>query len=151
MIDASPAWGSHVTALAVALSCLAPGALVIEHGAGIYSSPLIARFDVRVLVVEEAPGWRSWSYWLYESARRESRSIDRAKLAIPSLAGAGLVFIDGAARERADLLRWSLEADVPYVIAHDTEAGCYGYPRHLLERGETVHVAGLPATTVWRR
>lgn len=126
--DIEPMWGSHSTMLEESLSKLAPGSLVIEHGAGMYSSPLISRFStVDVLCIEEAPGWRSWAQWLYQTAGRPMTLLKRAKEAIPHLGRASLVLIDGAARERSDLLKWALDAGVPCVIAHDTHDPQYGY------------------------
>lgn len=154
--DIDMPWGSHRDALAAALAELDPGALVVEHGAGIFSSPLIARFDVRVVVIEELPGWAGWASWLYKSAGRDVRVLDRAKTAIPHLADAALVFIDGAIRERGDLLKWSLDAGARTIIAHDTEEdhrSLYGYAGHYFERRgyATTSDNGKPTTTVWGR
>ena len=155
--DIDAFWGSHVDTLDAALKTVAPGSLVIEHGVGLYSSPVIARYDVRVLAIEEWPGWLSWSRWLYESSGREFSHLERAKQCIPRLAEAALVFIDGAARERGDLLKWCLEAGVPCIIAHDTEEdhrGLYNYQRHWFkQKGYTVtdDAKAFPCTTMWRR
>lgn len=153
--DVDALWGSHVDALDAALGAVPPGSLVIEHGVGLYSSPVIARHDVRVLAIEEWPGWLAWSRWLYESSGREFSHLERAKQCIPHLARAELVFIDGAARERGDLLKWCLEAGVPRIVAHDTEddrRGFYNYLGHLFRfRGYTVTDDGkaFPRTTTW--
>jgi hypothetical protein len=155
--DIDSFWGSHADTLEAALRTVQPGSLVIEHGAGLYSSSVIARFDVRVLVIEEAPGWAEWSRWLYTLHGRDVSYLERAKSCIPRLAGAGLVFIDGAARERSDMLKWALDAGAPLVIAHDTERasrGVYAYPSHLFERrGYTITDDGrqFPCTTMWRK
>jgi hypothetical protein len=152
--DIDTFWGSHSNVLAAALAELEPGAIVIEHGVGLYSSPLIARFDVRVIAIEEMPGWTGWARWLYSG--RDLTVMDRAKAAIPRLASADLVFIDGAARERGDLLKWSLEAGAKRVIAHDTERDSrklYGYASHLFDApGYTAtHDGNWPITTQWMK
>jgi hypothetical protein len=146
--DIEPQWGSHAAMLESALSALAPGSLVVEHGAGVYSSPLIARYDLQVACIEEADGWRSWSQWMYGS---RAKVLSRAKEAIPYLACASLVFIDGATRERADLLKWALNARTPQVIAHDTQDHQYGYC--LNERAGYLidQDVGPPTTTRWTR
>ena len=161
--DIDTPWGSHKDSLAAALATLEPGALVIEHGAGMYSSPLIARHDVRVICIEELPGWTGWARWLYTSAGRQIETLERAKLAIPHLASAALVFIDGAARERGDLLKWSLDAGAPLILCHDTESdhrSMYGYAGHYFERrgytmtddsARTTSESWRPTTTTWRR
>ncbi len=154
--DIDSHWGSHTTMLRAALETLPAGSLVIEHGAGIYSSPVIARHDVRVCVLEELPGWSDWAAWFYENAGREVETLDRAKRCIPRLVDAGLVFIDGAVRERGDLLKWALDANAPIVIAHDTEDDSrkqYGYSSHYFERKgyEVTHDTSHPRTTTWRR
>lgn len=146
--DIEPAWGSHAPTLDAALDSLPVGSLVIEHGAGMYSSPLIARRDLRVICIEEASGWRSWAAWLYGD---KVTLLSRAKEAIPHLSQAALVFIDGAARERGDLLKWTLHAGAPLVIAHDTHDPQYGY--NLGARGDYVVTIdpGPPATTRWQK
>lgn len=156
--DIEPQWGSHTSVLSSALESLDYSGhqpLIIEHGAGMYSSPVIAQHAVRVVCIEEAMGWRSWSRWLYEQAGREVSLMSRAKESLPLLASAALVFIDGAARERGDLLKWALAAKVPTIIAHDTEedtSGTYGYHKHVFGAGEyaVTHDGGKPRTTVWR-
>lgn len=147
--DIEPSWGSHAATLDAEIAKLAPGSLVIEHGAGMYSTPLIARRNVRPVCIEEASGWASWAKWMY--ADRDVRMLSRAKEALPLLADAALVFIDGAARERGDLLKWSLAAGVPVVIAHDTEEPRqYGY--YIDVPGYAVAHDGVrPRTTTWRR
>lgn len=161
--DIDSFWGSHTPSLHAALMEVPPGSLVIEHGAGLYSSTVISRYDVHVLLIEEAPGWTSWAKWLYEMAGRDCETLDRAKPAISRLATAGLVFIDGANRERGDLLKWSLQAGAPLIVAHDTEDDVrklYGCHSHLFDYpGYTVtHDVGgersrhpHPHTTTWRK
>lgn len=146
--DIEPQWGSHAPTIEAALDTLAPGSLVIEHGAGMYSSPLIARRDLRVLCIEEAPGWRSWAAWLYGD---RATLLSRAKECVPHLSSSALVFIDGAARERADLLKWALDAGVPAVIAHDTHDPQYGYRIGARADYVATHDSGRPQTSFWRK
>lgn len=154
--DINPGWGSHTTILAAELASLPPGALVIEHGAGVFSTPLIAQHDVRPWCIEDLIGWRGWARWVYASHGRDLRVEERAKPCVSSLPDASLVFIDGIIQERGDLLRWALEAGVPTIIAHDTEDDyrkMYGYSeRYFRFPGYTVTSDGSrPQTTVWRK
>lgn len=91
---------------------------VIEHGAGMYSSPLLAGLGRDVLCIEDDPHWRAMA------AGARSVSLDEALAALPS---AGLVFIDGAQHERARLLDAALAAGVPHIVAHDTHERCFDY------------------------
>src|SRR5690349_5415464 len=61
---ASPT-GSHLPVLEAQISALPPNSLAIEHGAGLYSTVLLARLGVRVLCSEPHPGWREWAEWVY--------------------------------------------------------------------------------------
>lgn len=155
--DLNPIWGTHTNVLERALAGLPSGALVIEHGAGVYSTPLIARFNVRVICIEELEGWRGWSNWFYQNAGLEVEYLDVAKRSIPRLAEASLVFIDGVASQRGDLLGWAIAAKSPLVIGHDTDddsefCKLYGYQRHMTARGyEVTHDGSRPRTTIWRR
>lgn len=149
--DIEPAWGSHAPMLESALASLPSGSLVIEHGAGMYSSPIIARYDVRVICIEEAMGWRSWAKWLYGD---KAELLERAKAVIPRLREAALVFIDGAMRERGDLLKWALDARVPLIVAHDTEDDTRKQYNYRIDtRADYVieHMTGRPQTTTWRK
>jgi hypothetical protein len=147
--DIEPAWGSHSAALSSALASLPPGSLVIEHGAGMCSSVLIARHDVRVVCIEEAPGWRAWAGWIYGG---RAELLQRAKQATALLSSAALVLIDGAARERGDLLKWALDAGAPLIIAHDTEEPRqYGYRLDARADYVITHDGGTPRTTTWRK
>lgn len=143
--DIEPVWGSHAPTLATALASLPAGSLVIEHGVGMYSSPLIARQDLRVICIEEAPGWRSWAQWLYGA---QATMLSRAKQCREHLAAAALVFIDGAARERGDLIRWALEVGSPLIIAHDTQDQQYGYPSRW-DGYKVTSDGGNPLTTTY--
>jgi hypothetical protein len=104
-------------------AALASHGLVIEHGAGLYSSPLLARLGRDVLCVEGNDEWRAVAASHYGS-RVTFGSLADALAALPS---AGLVFIDGAQCERARLLDAALSAGVPHIVAHDTHERCFTY------------------------
>lgn len=118
MFGISEPTGSHLPLLGDAAR--ASRGLIIEHGAGLYSTPLFLRLGRRVLCVEPNRGWREWAQWMYG---------DRAEVADsmpwPLLKDAGLVFIDGPAAERAPLLDACLSAGVPHIVAHDTHERCF--------------------------
>lgn len=152
---ASPT-GSHLPSLhAGAVLAAQRDALLIEHGAGLYSTPLLARFDIEVLCVEPHEGWREWARWIYSGSRADAEMGDSWKRAVPRLSDAATVFIDGPANERGPLLRASLEANVPMVIVHDTEErewDYYGHKRHFFEwpKYRIAHFAeDSHRTTVW--
>lgn len=152
--DIGPFFGSHADVLRAEVDKLAPGSLVIEHGVGVYSSPVIATRDVRVLAVEAEPGWASWAAWFYGVHGRSFSVVERAKNTIAQLPDASLVFIDGAARDRGPMLGWALERLVPTIVAHDTEEDAldqYLYTRtHLRAAGYRIEHHGVtPRTTVW--
>lgn len=139
-------------ALSAALSALHDDALVIEHGAGLYSSILVRDSGYRAICIERDKDWRAWAAWLYGS---QAEIAEYAKHVLARLADASLVFIDGAMGERGDLLRWSIEARVPLIIAHDTEDDHrkqYGYMSGMFTAaGYDVTSEGKrPQTTVWR-
>src|SRR5688572_15660515 len=119
---------------------------VLEHGAGLYSSPLLARLGCSVVCIERHPGWHEWARWLYG---------DRAvMLDVPgAVTNIALAFIDGPAEERGPLLSACLELGVPTIIAHDTgikTRDYYGYkPYHfMVTRYEVTHP--VDRTTVWK-
>ena len=86
--------GSHLPVLEAAV--LAAGdAIVIEHGAGLYSSPLLARLNARVVCIESHVGWAEWARWIYQG---KAEIIDTWKHAADLLPDAAVVFIDGVAR-----------------------------------------------------
>lgn len=153
--DINPIWGTHTPALERELAALPRGSLVVEHGAGVYSTPLIAKFDVRVVCIEDLQGWRGWASWIYAAAGRDAEVLDRAKPIVPRLSDVSLVFIDGIIQERGDLLRWALAAKAPTIIAHDTEDDyrkMYGYSSHLF-RDANYEVTGdgsRPLTSIWK-
>lgn len=151
---ASPT-GSHLPSLTAVVESLAPGSLVVEHGAGMYSTPLLARYPVRVLCAESHPGWLEWARWIY--AGRDAEFVDSFKRLVPRLTKASAIFIDGNAPERGPLLSAALERNVPHVIAHDThEKDWHHYqmkPHYFEWRGYTIrHFAeDSHRTTVWTR
>jgi hypothetical protein len=138
---------SHLPALEAAAREVGAG-LVIEHGAGLYSTPLFARLGCRVLCVETHPGWCEWANWIYEARAEIVPSV------LPSVIPvAALVFIDGPAEERGPLLSACIEHSVPTIIAHDTgpkTRDYYGYKPHhfMVTRYEVTHP--VDRTTVWR-
>lgn len=142
---------SHLPALEHAVLGVDEDALVIEHGAGLYSTPLFARDGHRVLCVESHEGWREWARWMY---RGRAEFVDFATLIKARLcSSASLVFIDGPADERGPLLSACIEASVSAIIAHDTgikTRDYYGYkPHHFTaERYEVTHP--VDRTTVWK-
>lgn len=145
--------GSHLPILEAAIAALPSGSLVVEHGAGLYSTPLLTRSDVRVLCAEEHIGWAEWARWLY---RERGEIVDVAKRLVPRLPEVALAFIDGEARHRGFLIAACLTAKVPTVIAHDTEEqhwDLYGYQPHLFSHpGYTVsHDSEPHRTTIWLR
>lgn len=149
--------GSHLPALTEAVNALPPGALVIEHGAGLYSTPLLAKCAPHVLCVEPHEGWREWARWIYSMGAARVEMGDSFKRAVPRLTDAAVVFIDGPAPERGPLLHKSLEAGVPTIIVHDTEErewDFYGHKRHFFEwpKYQIAHTAEHShRTTTWRR
>lgn len=153
---ASPT-GSHLPSLEAALAELPTGAVVVEHGAGLYSTPTLCRFPVRVLCSESHLGWLDWARWMYSCAARDVEFVDSWKRLVPRLAEAAVVFIDGAATERGPLLQASLERNVSCVVVHDTDEkhwSYYGLRPHMFEwRGYKVthHAEDSHRTTVWRR
>lgn len=144
----TPSVGSHAGVLSATLPRLCHDALVIEHGAGLYSSVLIRDSGHRVVCIEHNKEWRAWAEWLYGVP-----AIERSKQALGRLTDASLVFVDGLANERGDLLRWSIEARVPFIIAHDTEDDHrkqYGYTRDMFTAPnyDVTHDGVRPRTTL---
>lgn len=148
---ASPT-GSHLPVLERAVRNMPPGSLVIEHGAGLYSTVLLARLGVRVLLSEPDPGWAEWARWAY---RGNVEMVDSYKRLIERLGDASLVFLDGPARERGVLLQQSLDRNVPAIIAHDTqqdEWSHYGFQPHMFKHPGyvvTQHSEDTHRTTLW--
>jgi hypothetical protein len=121
MMGISSPTGSHLPALTEALFRLSPGDLVIEHGAGLYSTPLLARHDVRVLCAEQHEGWLEWARWMYSELKATAEFVPSWKQLVPRLTEAALLFVDGNAAERGKLIAAALERGVRQIIAHDTQ------------------------------
>jgi hypothetical protein len=139
--------GSHRHALEQAARDAGTG-LVIEHGAGMYSSPLLARLGCRVLCVESHEGWREWAEWIYQGRAGVVADIPSARLR-----DASLVFVDGVAEERGPLLSACMESRVPLILAHDTDQNTwnyYGFSSHHFMT--TLYAVSHPAprTTLWK-
>jgi hypothetical protein len=148
---ASPT-ASHLPVLEAAATA-AGDRLIIEHGAGLYSTPLLAGLGSRVLCVEPHPGWREWAAWIYCD---EVEIASTATEALPRLPEAALVFLDGPAKERGPLLQACLDASVPTIIAHDTQKrewayydfthAMFSHPRYEVSH----HAEDSHRTTLWK-
>jgi hypothetical protein len=148
---ASPT-ASHLPVLEEAASRVGDG-LVIEHGAGLYSTPLLAGLGCRVLCVEPHKGWAEWARWIYCD---EAEMVESANLAMPRLSEATVVFLDGPAKERGPLLQAALHVGVPTIIAHDTQkrewsyydfnAAMFEHPRYEVSH----HAEDSHRTTLWK-
>lgn len=143
--------GSHLPMLEAAARYSA--GLVIEHGAGLYSTPLLARLGCRVLCCESSEGWREWARWMYQDRGEVTDSLDAT---IARLSEASLVFIDGPEAERALLIASCFAARVPTIVAHDTAPAVwrtYGWrDHHFTEPGYVVtHDGDRFRTTTWKR
>lgn len=129
---ASPT-GSHLPVLEQSVRDMPEGGLVIEHGAGLYSTVLLARLGVRALCCEPHTGWREWARWVYPDSIEVSDTVGAA---LDRLGDAAVVFLDGPAKERGVLLQACLEKRVPVIVVHDTgkrEWNYYGFERHMFE------------------
>jgi hypothetical protein len=128
---ASPT-ASHLPVLEHAVRDMPVGGLVIEHGAGLYSTVLLARLGVRVLCAEPHGGWNEWARWVYQGHTAEI--VDSFKQAMSRLSEASVVFLDGPAKERGVMLQAALDRKVPVIIVHDTqkrEWNEYGFQPHM--------------------
>lgn len=122
---------SHLPVLERAVRTMPDGGLIIEHGAGLYSTVFLSRTDVRILCCEPNPGWAEWARWVYDG---KAEIVDSFKRALERLGDASVVFLDGPAAERGVLLQACLDRKVPFIIAHDTnkrEWNEYGYQPHM--------------------
>lgn len=143
--------GSHLPVLE-SVSRAAGDGLIIEHGAGLYSTPLLARIGARVLCTESHVGWAEWARWIYEG---RAEIVDSWKQAAARLEEAALVFIDGTANERGTLVQMCLDRGVPSIIAHDTndsDWSHYGYQPHMFAHPRynvTHHSEDTHRTTLW--
>lgn len=144
--------GSHLPVLEQAAGDAA-NRLVIEHGAGLYSTPLLARLGCNVLCCEPHAGWAEWARWIYQG---NVEMVGSFKRVIERLGDAAVVFLDGPTRERGLLLQACLERHVPTIIAHDTQQGDwghYGYQPHMFTHVDYVisqHAEESHRTTLWR-
>ena len=144
--------GSHLSVLEEAAR--AATGLIIEHGAGIYSTPLLSRVGAHVLCIEPHPGWAEWSRWMYQGT---AEVVPSWKQAASHIEIASLVFIDGPAAERGVLVQACLDRGVPVIIAHDTNENdwaMYGYQPHMfIHAGYLVthHAEDTHRTTRWVR
>lgn len=145
--------GSHIPQLEEAAR--AATGLVIEHGAGLYSTVLLSRLGKRVLCCESNAAWREWAAFAYEGRADVTDSLDATIARLPD---ASLVFIDGPESERNRLVTASIAARVPAIVAHDTHPRVWGYygwrPEHFSPAGYTVtdhDYLDKYRTTVWRR
>lgn len=146
--------GSHLPTLFQVVEDAHIDGLIVEHGAGLYSTPLLARMERNVVCYEADPGWREWAAWIYEG---RCRFLDRFSDLISTVEQAAVVFIDGAATERGPLLTAAIRAGVPAIIVHDTNEGdwhAYGLlGSHFTAPGYQVEhfSADTHRTTLWRR
>lgn len=129
--------------------------LVVEHGAGLYSTPLLARIGCRVLCCESQAGWREWAAWMYGDRGEVTDSLDAV---IARLGHSSLVFIDGPSNERARLIEACFRVGVRTIVAHDTAPRVYreyGWTfEHFNAPGYTVTHDDVNAkyrTTLWQR
>lgn len=142
---ASPT-ASHLPVLEAA--CRSTDGLVIEHGAGLYSTPLLARIGCRVVCVEPHPAWAEWARWIYQDDAEMVAVLNHERLQ-----GAAVVFIDGPAKDRGPLLGAALAARVPTIIAHDTgkrERHHYGFTAAMFEHPGYVITEAAENTTLWK-
>lgn len=154
MMGISSPTGSHLPTLEAAAHLISIGSLVIEHGAGLYSTPLLARLGVRVVCSEPHVGWAEWARWIYNG---NVEIVESWKRLVPLLSDAALVFIDGPAKERGLLLAACIDHGVPLIVAHDTQEqdwDHYGHKRHLFRpQGYVVtqHSEDTHRTTLWAK
>lgn len=149
--------GSHIPTLTAAIEALTPDSLVIEHGAGLYSTPLLAnlRADIRIACYESHPNWSEWARWIYDMAGRPVEMIASLKRLLSRLHETSILFVDGPALERGPLVRSALHAKVPTIICHDTHQGDWDAyelkEKYFIWHGYTVrHFAeDTHRTTMW--
>jgi hypothetical protein len=149
---ASPT-GSHLPVLEQYVREAGDG-LIIEHGAGLYSTVLLARLGCRVVCMEPHKGWAEWARWVYED---RVEVIDSMPATIALLPKAAVVFLDGPAKARGVLLQSCLDAGVPTIIVHDTnkrEWRFYDFKASMFEDTRydvTHHAEDSHRTTLWKR
>lgn len=143
---ASPT-GSHLPVLEAAARAAGDG-LVVEHGAGLYSTPLLARLGSRVICIEPHLAWAEWAAWIYEERAEMVAVLNHGRLA-----DAAIVFIDGPAKDRGPLLQAALNACVPTIIAHDTnkrEWRFYDFKESMFADTRYEITKAAENTTLWR-
>ena len=154
MMDIKAPTGSHLPTLLQAVRKAGPRPVVIEHGAGLYSTPLLARLECKVICHESNPNWHEWANWIYEGRCRFTYSFEEL---LASVNGASVVFIDGPALERGPLLSASIAARVGSIVVHNTEEG--DWPSYALTAEQFAapgyevkhYAADSYRTTLWRR
>lgn len=147
---------SHLPILTAALESAEPGSIVIEHGAGLYSTPLLCRYQHRIICAESHHGWSEWATWMYRSAGRDFEIVETWKRLVPHLKSAAVVFIDGNAGERGRLLAAALDAGASLIIQHDTQQDTWPAYRiygHMFQASgyDVSHDSEPQRTTTWRR
>jgi hypothetical protein len=146
--------GSHLPTLFQAVKQAGSGAVVIEHGAGLYSTPLLARLGCQVVCHEPHPGWNEWARWIYEG---RCEFVETFADLVARVGDASVAFIDGAALERGQLLSAAIAARVAAIVVHNTEEGDWGAyglkAEHFAAPGYEVthHAEDSYRTTLWRR
>ena len=146
--------GSHLPILYQVVDHAHIDGLIVEHGAGLYSTPMLARMERNILCYEPDPGWHEWAAWMYEG---RVRFVDSFSALLRSVEQAAVVFIDGAAKERGLLLTAAISASVPAIVVHNTEQGdwdTYGLKAaHFTAPGYEVthHSEDSYRTTLWRK
>ncbi len=154
MMNIKSPTGSHLPTLLDAVKRTGSSPVVIEHGAGLYSTPLLSRLECRVVCHEPNPNWREWANWIYEGQCRFVESFDEL---LKSVSSASVVFIDGPALERGPLLSASIAARVASIVVHNTEEGDWSAyaltAEHFSAPGYEVkhYSADTYRTTLWRR
>ncbi len=148
---ASPT-ASHLPVLEAEAVAAGDG-LIIEHGAGLYSTVLLQRLGARAICIEPHKGWAEWARFVYGP---DIEVLETAAAAAPWLVAASLAFLDGPAKERGPLLQACLDAGVPTIIAHDTnkrEFAFYEFTPSMFAdaRYDITHTAeDTHRTTLWK-
>lgn len=146
--------GSHLPTLEAQICLAGPDCTVLEHGAGLYSTPLLSRYGCRVICHESHPGWHEWAAWIYEG---RCEFVDSFAELVTNVRRADVVFIDGNALERGPLLGAAIAAGVRSIVVHNTEDGdwpAYALTsEHFTSPGYEVthHAVTSYRTTLWRR
>ena len=154
MMNIQAPTGSHLPTLLKAVTGAGPGATVIEHGAGLYSTPLLSRLKCKVICHEPHPCWHEWANWIYEGKCLFVPSFDALLAEVPR---AAVVFVDGPALERGALLSAAIAAGVRSIVVHNTEEGdwpAYALTaEHFAAPGYTIkhHAVDSYRTTSWQR